>query len=216
MDYFVYGQTETDYLKSRDPVLARAIEQIGPIRRRVIPDLFEALVHAIVGQQISTKAQNTIWRRMKEHFCRITPSLIAETDEAELQRFGISMRKAGYIRRAALKIQSGAFDLEALFSLPDQKVLDRLVGLDGVGVWTGEMLMIFSMQRPDILSFGDLAIRRGLRMLYQLPSVSREQFEGFRRCYSPYATVAGLYLWAVAGGAIPGLTDPAAAKPTEA
>ena len=85
----------------------------------------------------------------------------------------------------------------------------QLARLPGVGVWTAEMLMTFSLQRPDVISYGDLAIQRGLRMLYRHRRVDRKLFDKYRRRYAPHATVASLYLWAVAGGAVPGLTDPA-------
>ncbi|MCI9414031.1 MAG: DNA-3-methyladenine glycosylase 2 family protein [Clostridiales bacterium] len=211
MPCFVYGDRETDYLKSRDPVLGRAIDAIGPVRREVIPDLFEALVHSIVGQQIATKAQVTIWNRMKSTWGAVTPSLIAALPPEEIQGMGISARKTTYIRQAAEKILDGGLNLSALVTLPDEEVCRELSSLNGVGVWTAEMLMIFSMQRPNILSFGDLAIQRGLRMLYRHCQIDRPRFERYQRRYSPCASVASLYLWAVAGGAIEGLRDPAAA-----
>jgi len=89
----------------------------------------------------------------------------------------------------------------------DEEVCRELSALDGIGVWTAEMLMTFSMQRPDIISFGDLAIHRGLRMLYHHRKITRDLFDKYKRRYSPYATVASLYLWAIAGGAIPELRD---------
>ena len=76
-------------------------------------------------------------------------------------------------------------------------------------MWTAEMLLIFSLQRPDVVSFGDLAIQRGMRMLYRHRKITRQLFEKYRRRYSPYGTTASLYLWALAGGALPDLTDPA-------
>ena len=88
----------------------------------------------------------------------------------------------------------------------------ELSALDGIGIWTAEMLMLFSMQRPDILSFGDLAILRGMRMLYHHRKITRELFEKYRRRYSPYGSVASLYLWAIAGGAIEGMEDYAPKK----
>lgn len=88
----------------------------------------------------------------------------------------------------------------------------ELSRLPGVGVWTAEMLMTFSLQRPNVMSYGDLAIQRGLRMLYRHRAIDRDRFEKYRRRYAPYATVASLYLWAVAGGAVAGLSDPASGK----
>ena len=83
-------------------------------------------------------------------------------------------------------------------SLPDAEIISRLSALDGVGVWTAEMLLIFSLQRPDVVSWGDLAIRRGMMALYGLNSLTRTQFDNYRKRYSPYGSVASLYLWALA------------------
>lgn len=211
--FFEYGQKETDWLKSRDKKLSAVIEQVGPIYRRTIPDLFAALVHSIVGQQISTKAQETIWNRLQSVFGKITPKKMAKTEDARLQSIGISFRKVNYIKRAAEKIENGEFDIDALRDMDDAEVARQLSSLDGIGLWSAEMLMLFSMQRPNILSFDDLAIQRGLRMVYRHRKIDRRMFERYRRRYTPYGSVASLYLWAVAGGAIEGLTDPAT-KPT--
>ena len=211
--FFEYGQKETDWLKSRDKKLSAVIDQVGPIYRKIIPDLFAALVHSIVGQQISTKAQETIWNRLQSVFGKITPEKMAKTEDARLQSIGISFRKVNYIKRAAEKIGNGEFDIDALRDMDDAEVARQLSSLDGIGRWSAEMLMLFSMQRPNILSFDDLAIQRGLRMVYRHRKIDRRMFERYRRRYTPYGSVASLYLWAVAGGAIEGLTDPAT-KPT--
>jgi len=89
--------------------------------------------------------------------------------------------------------------------MPDKEVCAKLSALDGVGVWTAEMLMIFSMQRPNVLSYGDLAIHRGLRMVYRHRKIDKAKFNRYWKRYTPYASVASLYLWAVAGGAIDGM-----------
>jgi DNA-3-methyladenine glycosylase II len=192
---------ETVYLKKRDEALGAAIDAIGPIRREVNPDLFSALVRTIVGQQISAKAQLTIWERMNGRLAGITPRAILDCTEAELQSCGITFKKASYIRNIAELVSDGRLDIEALHTKTDAEVCGELVKIDGIGIWTAEMLMLFSMQRPDILSFGDLAILRGMRMLYRREEIPRPLFETYRRRYSPYGSVASLYLWAVAGGA---------------
>lgn len=210
--HFIYGKTEIEHLKARDRKLGAAIERIGPIRRTTEPELFEALVKSIVGQQISTKAQATIWGRMQERFQPLTPDCLAEVALQELQACGISMRKATYIQGITQAIVEGDLDLEALYTMSDEEVCAQLTKLKGIGVWTAEMILTFSLQRPDIVSFGDLAILRGMRMLYRHRELTRPLFEKYRRGYSPYGTVASLYLWAIAGGAIPELTDPAPTK----
>lgn len=207
--YFAYGTTETDYLCRKDKRLARVIERVGSIRREVRPDLFDALMHAIVGQQIATKAQQTVWGRLVQALGEVTPVTVDRMEAEALQRMGLSFRKVGYMKGAARKALLGELDVEALRHMDNDSVSAALCRLDGVGVWTAEMLMLFSLQRPDVFSFGDLAIHRGLRMVYRHKVVSRDRFEVYRRRFSPYGSVASLYLWAVAGGALPECDDPA-------
>ena len=206
--YFDYGAREVDYLKARDRALGEVIDQVGHVEREVDPDLFSAVVHHIVGQQISTKAQATIWARMRERLGEVNARTVAAAGTAALQSVGISLRKAEYIQDFAGKVNSGAFDLQRVAALPDSEAIEALVALKGVGVWTAEMILLFCLQRPDILSFDDLAIQRGLRMVYRHRKIDRKLFEKYRRRFSPYGSVASLYLWAVAGGAIPDKKDP--------
>ena len=201
MNVFLYGDIEVNHLKARDKILGAAIDTIGIIRREVNPDLFSALINAIVGQQISSKAQSTVWGRMKDGLCEITPQAILNCTESDLQSFGITFKKAYYIHNAAKQVSEGGLDIESLRAKSDAQVCAELTKIDGIGVWTAEMLMLFSMQRPDIMSFGDLAIIRGMRMLYHHRKITRELFAKYKRRYSPYGSVASLYIWAIAGGA---------------
>jgi DNA-3-methyladenine glycosylase II len=124
----------------------------------------------------------------------------------------MTFKKADYIQDFAEQVRSGQFDIDALCELPDEQVVTQLSALKGIGAWTAEMIMIFSLQRPDVVSFGDLAILRGMRMLYRHRSIDRKLFAKYARRYSPCGTVASLYLWAIAGGAIPGMHDCAVKK----
>ncbi len=207
ISYFKYGKEETDYLCARDSRLADVIEKVGAIQREVRPDLFDALIHSIVGQQISTKAHATISQRIESRFGVLNPQNVSKLSNEELQSVGLTFRKVSYMKEAARRILAGELDLESLRDMPDNEVCRALSSLPGVGVWTAEMLMTFSMQRPNIISYGDLAIVRGLRMIYRHRCITPQLFEKYRRRYSPYCTVASLYLWAVAGGAIPELRD---------
>ena len=157
-NFFQYGETEIAYLKQADKRLAEVIDRIGRVERRVILDLFAALVHSIVGQQISTKAHETIWRRIENALGKVTPEVIDRLSVEGLQGLGITFKKAAYIRNATRKVMDGTFDIQALYTMSNDEACARLSELDGIGVWSAEMLMLFSMQRSDILSIGDLAI----------------------------------------------------------
>ena len=198
--YFPYGTTETDYLAAHDKRLGRVIERVGHIEREVDPDLFASVVHKIVGQQISSKAQATVWARMQAAHGGMRPEELAAADPEELRALGLSMRKVGYIQGFPAKVANGTFDLDAVATLPDEEVVAALTSLDGVGTWTAEMILLFCLQRPDVLSYGDLGIRRGICRLYHHKELPRARFERYRRRYSPYGSVASLYLWAIAGG----------------
>lgn len=213
--YFAYGTKETDYLSRKDKRLAAAIAQIGPIEREVDTDLFAAVVHHIIGQQISMKAQATIWQRMRDALGTVDAEHLLAARVPQLQQLGMTFRKAEYITDFSQKIHDGTFDLQAVWQMPDDEAIRALSSLKGIGVWTAEMILLFCMQRPDVFSYDDLAIQRGLRMLYHHRKIDRKLFEKYRRRFSPYGSVASLYLWAISGGAIPGMRDYAPKKPAK-
>lgn len=205
--YFAYGEEETDYLKKKDKRMAEVIDRIGHVERKVDTDLFSAVVHHIVGQQISTKAQETIWQRMLSVLGEVNAETVLAAGVSKLQSLGMTFRKAEYITDFAEKVHTGAFDLAAVERMSDEDAIEALRALKGIGVWTAEMILLFCMQRPDIFSYDDLAIQRGLRMVYHHREIDRALFEKYRRRFSPYCSVASLYLWAVSGGAIPEMKD---------
>ena len=196
--FFSYGRAETDYLSARDPVLGAAIARIGHIDRAVFPDLFEALINSIAGQQISGKALATVWARLCATVGAVTPENLLAAGEERLRACGFSGRKVNYMLSAARAVADGALNIHSLVEKDDQEVIRTLTALPGVGRWTAEMLLTFSLQRPDVLAYDDFGIRKGLCRLYGLDSVSKAQFAEYRARYAPYATVAALYLWHIA------------------
>lgn len=205
--YFEYGEAELSYLRQKDKRLCKIIDSIGHIDREVDADLFSSVVHHIIGQQISTRAQAAIWRRMQDALGEVNAEAILAAGVPRLQSLGMTFRKAEYITGFAEKVHTGSFDLDAVERMSDEDAIRALSALKGIGVWTAEMILLFCMQRPDIFSFHDLAIHRGLRMVYHHRAVDRRLFERYRRRFSPYCSVASLYLWAVSGGAIPEMRD---------
>jgi len=201
------------YLTRRDARLGLAIERLGFLNRAVNPDIFSALVESIIGQQISTAACRTVLERLRLSFGTpktdvIMPELLASASREQIQSCGITFRKAEYLRNLAERVVGGEFSLEALRTMSDEDIVKELCTIRGVGVWTAEMLMIHSLERPDILSFNDLGIQRGMRMLYRHQTINRERFERYRRRYHPYASIASIYLWEISAGALPELHDP--------
>ncbi|MDE2518464.1 MAG: DNA-3-methyladenine glycosylase 2 family protein [Methanocorpusculum sp.] len=199
MQYFPYGTIETETLKAADPTLGAAIDRLGHPNRPLMPDLFAALVNCVIAQQISTKAAETVQGRVADR-CggSVTPEQIVRFSEEEIQSLGMSRRKAGYIRGIALAFVSGQIDAEKLRDAEEDRIIRELTALSGIGIWTAEMLMLHSLQRPDICSWNDLGIRRGMMRLYGMETISKDEFEGLRRRYSPYGSVASIYLWALA------------------
>lgn len=198
--YFPYGEKEISYLKKKDKRLARVIDAVGHIDRLCQTDLFEAVVNAILGQQISAKVHHALWRRIKEENGRLTPESVLALGRDRVKGYGLSWRKADYILEFAAKAASGEFPLEAIHSMTDAEAIAALSSLRGVGVWTAEMILLFSERRLDIFAYDDLAIRRGICMVYHHKTLPRERFERYRKRFSPYGSVASLYFWAVAGG----------------
>jgi 3-methyladenine DNA glycosylase/8-oxoguanine DNA glycosylase len=192
--YFEYGEVELSHLRKRDKKLGEVIDRVGIIQRKVNPDLFSSLVESIIGQQISSKAADSISRRL-DALCDMKVDRINDLSVEEIQSCGLSMRKAGYIKGIAEAVINKTIDLNALSDMSDDDVIQALTGLKGVGVWTAEMLLIFSLMRPNVISYGDLAIRRGMMRLYSLKELSKERFMRYAKRYSPYGSVASLYLW---------------------
>jgi len=209
---FKYGDKETEYLKKKDKRLGEAIDIIGHIERSLYDDLFGAVIYTIVGQQISAAALETVWSRLRTMLGHVNAEAVNNADEALLQSAGITFKKAGYMKNFTEKVLSGQLDLDSLSSKSDEEVIAELSALNGLGIWSAEMIMLFTMERGDILSFGDLAIHRGLRMLYHHKSIDKSLFEKYRKRYSPYGSVASLYLWAISAGAIPHMKDYAPIK----
>ena len=195
--YFEYGDREVEYLCGRDKKLGAAIEKVGKIQRGINPNLFAALIESIVGQQISAKAAVTVCSKL-EALCNMDASVLNVLTLEQVQACGMSFRKAGYIKSTAKAVFDGALDIGALPSKSDSEIIQILTKLDGVGVWTAEMMLIFSLNRLNVISYGDLAIRRGIMRLYGHKDLPKTRFDRYAKRYAPYASVASLYLWQIA------------------
>jgi len=158
-------------------------------------DLFPALFEAIVSQQLSGKAAAAIYGKLQTLLGEITAERLRAASTEALRGCGLSARKAEYLHGIAAAVLNGSIDFDRLARSDDATVIAELVKLKGVGVWTAEMLLIFTLGRKDVLSCRDLGIRRGIMLLNRLESLEESDFEFYRRRYSPYGTLASLYLW---------------------
>lgn len=194
-------------LAAADPTMGALIERIGPIdiatrlrrRKEERPvDAYGALLRAIVGQQLSTKAARTIYLRVVDLFGGRTPSpeQLLEADEADLRAAGLSGRKTEYVRDLASHVLSGELELDRLGQLGDEEVIEEIVAVRGLGQWTAEMFLLFHLERPDVLSGGDLGIRKAIQVEYgleEMPPPKRVVEIG--EPWRPYRSLASLYLW---------------------
>jgi DNA-3-methyladenine glycosylase II len=194
-------------LAASDPTMAALIERVGPIdlatrlqrrKEEAPPDAYGSLLRAIVGQQLSTKAARTIYLRVVDLFGGTTPSpeQLLAADEEDLRACGLSGRKTEYVRDLASHVISGELELDRLEELGDEQVIAEIVAVRGLGQWTAEMFLLFHLERADVLSGGDLGIRKAIQIEYDLdemppPKRVLELGEPWR----PHRSLASLYLW---------------------
>lgn len=178
---------------------ARLVEKTGPLERTIIPDLFEGLVRSFTSQQISVKAAAAIMGRFRQNCGPLTPEHLLSVDAEFLRAQGLSAKKAQWVQKAARRFADGEFESGLLLRLDDEEVVEKLVMLDGVGRWTAEMITLFTLGRDDVLSLGDLGIRRGFERLYGHP-LSKDEMLRVKRRASPFGSAASLYLWHLASG----------------
>ena len=199
---FKITQKDKKALCRRAPEFREVVRKIDLDGFECMDDLFPALVRSILAQQLSVKAADTICRRVEELLGTVTPETLAAAEPDALRRCGVSARKITYLRGIADAALTGAIDFHALSRLSDAEIINELVKLKGVGVWTAEMLLIFALGRPDVLSFRDLGIRRGIMLLNGLDRLTEQDFAFYRRRYSPYGTLVSLYLWRIKDGGL--------------
>ena len=190
-------------LREADPVMERLVEEHGALVRADLKrerpgDAYGALLRSIVGQQLSTKAAATIYRRMLDLFDgrAPTPRELLAVDPDKIRAAGLSRPKINYLRDLADHVEKGELDLEHLHELPDEEVIAQLTAVKGIGEWSAHMFLMFHLGRPDVLPVGDQGIRNAVRTQYRLRKLpDAKRLEKIARPWRPYRTLACLYLW---------------------
>jgi DNA-3-methyladenine glycosylase II len=187
------------HLRAADPVLARIVAAVGPPEVRHEPDLFTALVSAIVGQQISVSAASAIRARLAARCGAdqpLTPAALLALTHDDLRAVGLSRAKEAYVTDLAAKVASGAVDLATIDELPDEAAIAELTRIKGIGRWTADMFLIFSLGRPDVLPVDDLGFRSNVRRQYGLTDLPKPaELRALAEPWRPYRSFGTWYLW---------------------
>jgi 3-methyladenine DNA glycosylase/8-oxoguanine DNA glycosylase len=185
------------HLKKSDPVLRAIIERIGPCRMEFGPPEFHSLAESILYQQLNGKAAATIFER----FVALagdppTPEGILKLSDEQLRSVGLSKQKSAYLKDLSEKTKAGLLDFSRLADLPDAEVIEHLTQVKGIGVWTAQMFLMFTLKRPDVLPTGDYGVQAAMKKHYKKRKMPKpKDMEKIARAWSPYRSVACWYLW---------------------
>lgn len=188
-----------EHLRRADPVLRQVIDRVGPFEPGHEPDLWRSLVGSIISQQLSIKAAATIEGRVEalgdgDGFP--TPQRLLALPEETLRACGLSGAKTRYVKDLAQRWLDGTLQPERIASLPDEEVIAELTRVKGIGRWTAEMVLIFTLRRPDVLPVDDLGFRNAVQRAYGLPErPGAAELQRLGDAWRPYRSIATLYLW---------------------
>ncbi len=186
-----------NHLKQSDPVLRAIIERVGPCRMEFGPPEFHSLAEAIVYQQLNGKAAVTIFKRFAALAGEpLTPETILNLTDAQMRSVGLSKQKTSYLKDMSQRAVGGELNFARLPQLADDEVIKHLTQVKGVGVWTAQMFLMFTLKRPNILPTGDFGVRMAIKKHYRKRKLPKpEQMEKIARPWEPYRSVACWYLW---------------------
>lgn len=191
-----YWSDATRALARIDAVLGTLIGQHQGLAVGSRGDAFSTLARAIVGQQLSVRAAQSVWTRVRDEVKPLTPAALLRADEASLKACGLSGAKVTYLRDLAQRVDSGVLDFAPFSALDDEAVIEALVQVKGIGRWTAEMFLIFHMTRPDVFPLDDVGLQRALRNCYNRGRpLSAARMRRLGAAWTPWRSVATWYLW---------------------
>jgi len=186
------------HLKRRDPVLRPVINAVGPVTLKLERDRFRMLVRSITSQQISVHAARSIWNRLEALTAEtgMTADALADLPVEQLRSAGLSGQKAAYVHDLSAKVSGGNVRLNRIARMTDDDVIAELIQVKGIGVWTAQMFLMFSLGRLDVFPHDDLGIRSALKRLYGLGELpDKVSSHRIAERWRPYATIACWYCW---------------------
>lgn len=182
----------------KDPKFAKIIMQVGDYNVKITKNRYQSLVEAIISQQLSGSAANSIIKKFRKLYKSKFPKPrdIIKTSDSKLRTTGLSKMKIVYIKELSKKIESKELNMRKISTQSNEQVIEVLTDVKGIGRWTAEMFLIFSLGRLDILPVGDLGLKKGIQSMYSLKELpEKEQIEQLAESWKPYRTVATWYLW---------------------
>lgn len=185
------------HFKDNDPILYEAsLKIMTPIGPRIKEDLFLDICETIIGQQLSNKVADVLCTRFRDHYKNtVTPEKVLDTPHESLRAMGLSNAKANYILGIAQAVVDKQIDLVTIATLENEAFITELTKLKGIGPWTAEMMLMFSLGRPDVFSTGDLGLKKGIMKIYGLEDVTIEEMLKLSAKWKPYRTYASQILW---------------------
>lgn len=186
------------HLRKTDATMGQVIRNVGPFTLKKLPGGFEVVVRSILSQQISTAAAATIRKRLESLLPkgRIVPDALAALTDEQLQSVGVSSQKRSYVRDLTQKTLDGTINFRRIAAKPDEDAIEELIQVKGIGRWTAQMYLIFSLGRLDVFAPDDLGLQNAIRALYDTPEKpKRTHFEAIAEPWAPFRTVASWYLW---------------------
>jgi DNA-3-methyladenine glycosylase II len=190
-------QKAVNHLKKSDPILCAIIERVGPFRMEYGPPEFHSLAESILYQQLNGNAAATIFKRFTALAGEpLTPEGILKLTDEQLRSVGLSKQKSAYLKDLAMKTRDGLLDFTKLQDLPDEEVIKHLTQVKGIGIWTAQMFLMFTLKRPDVLPTGDYGLQAAIKKHYRKRKMPKpKDMEKIARAWSPYRSIACWYLW---------------------
>ncbi|MEG6584640.1 DNA-3-methyladenine glycosylase family protein [Dendrosporobacter sp. 1207_IL3150] len=194
---FSNWSTAEKHLSLKSDIMSNLISKYGPCSLEPRVDFFASLCESIISQQLATKAADAINRRFTAYYnYKVGPELILSTSIEQLRQLGLSNQKCNYIFDLAAKFQANEITPNAFFTMSDQEIIDQLINVKGIGIWTAQIFLIFALNRPDVFPADDLGLKKALQNLYLLDALpNKTQIENLTTPFKPYRTTASWYLW---------------------